>query len=420
MSRWTKRIGVAITAGAFSRQGHALVHLDSTGNILLRATSLLWRGFKMTSEELIARGLYHTGLMRVVQKVSNLYELRPDSAPIPLRWRRATRPKFAILCYHRIGTRGIPFFSALPPAAFEAQIRYLREHYRIVSFSQLVRELQNPQTDQQTVAITFDDGYRDLWTHAFPILQKYEAPATIFLIVGSIETGEAPWYDRVFLALKNAPVETLDLFLDHPRRFLLSSPAARFQAAWEIMCYLRTLSDRRRRQVSAALEAQVKPPESELKDRMLSWGQVQTMHRAGISFGSHTMTHPVVSQLAPAEIERELAESKRVLEERLCNSVGDFAYPFGKPADCGPDAEEVLLRCGYRSAVTTISGINTFGTNPYRLRRLQIPDDSSLAAFAFRLNQLFLCLEGENTQADSTIPSLLAENAQRGTRKAAE
>jgi len=82
--------------------------------------------------------------------------------------------------------------------------------------------------------------------------------------------------------------------------------------------------------------------------------QIHTMQHAGIAFGSHTLTHPVVSQLAPAELERELADSKLLLEERLGVRVTDFAFPFGKASDCGSAALNMLSRCGYRSAVTTV------------------------------------------------------------------
>src|SRR5260370_39105726 len=83
------------------------------------------------------------------------------------------------------------------------------------------------------------------------------------------------------------------------------------------------------------------------------------MHQGGMAFGSHTLTHPVVSQLAPQEWERELGASKCLLEKRLGIPVLDFAFPFGKPSDGSPAALEMLSRCGYRSAATTVPGTNT-------------------------------------------------------------
>ncbi|MBZ5695436.1 MAG: polysaccharide deacetylase family protein [Acidobacteriia bacterium] len=273
---------------------------------------------------------------------------------------------------------------------FEAQMRYIKKHYRVVPLGQMCRELHEERPVAPTLAVTFDDGYRDLYRYAFPVLQKYGIPATIYLIGRCMETGEAPWYDRIFAALKAAPVTTLDVEMETPRSFVLSSPAARAKAACEIVCYLRTIPDARRRKWCAAFESRVAPLESDLSDRMLDWERVRTMHRDGVSFGAHTMTHPAVSRLDAAALENELGLSKRVLENGLDAPVEDFAYPFGKPDDCSPAAEEFLGRSGYRSAATTSEGHNAAGTNPCRLRRLQIGDSTAMSSFAFTVSRMLL------------------------------
>jgi peptidoglycan/xylan/chitin deacetylase (PgdA/CDA1 family) len=141
------------------------------------------------------------------------------------------------------------------------------------------------------------------------------------------------------------------------------------------------------------LERKIGLPENALSSRVLTWDQIRTMQRAGIAFGSHTLSHPVVSRLTPAELEQELAESKRLLEEKLGSPVLDFAFPFGKISDCSAAAIQMLSRCGYRSAVTTVPGVNTPQVNPYELRRLQVGGNGSLARFAFDVNQAFLKVE---------------------------
>ena len=114
------------------------------------------------------------------------------------------------------------------------------------------------------------------------------------------------------------------------------------------------------------------------------------MQKAGISFGAHTMTHPVLSRLALPEAERELRESKQLIENHLQTPVLDFAYPFGHAWDCSADVEHLAARVGFRSAVTTTWGVNRTGANPFALRRPQIGQDGSLSLFAFQMNQLFL------------------------------
>ncbi len=355
--------------------------------------------------ELLAGGLHRTGALRVLQGLSRSYELHFAPQRSLPQWHRTTRAKFAVLCYHHVGSEGIPFYSTVAVEVFEAQMRFLRKRYRVVSLEQLCRELEDPQSAGQAVAVTFDDGYRDVYTQAFPILERYAIPATVFVTVAAVESGEVSWYDRVFLALQVFPGEKLEIELDEPRRFELTSPEVRLRAATEIVSRLRKLTDARRQECCAVLEKRVALPADALADRMLTWEQIRRMQRAGISFGSHTMTHPVVSRLEPTEVERELRESKRILEERLDRPVTDFAYPFGQPADCGTDSTPLLARCGYRSAATTTKGINAPGADLYRLRRVQFADERSLAMFAFKLNRLFFCVEEGIFGKDATTAS---------------
>jgi len=338
----------------------------------------------------VASGLFHTGLLSILRKLEGKRELTENGGGGLPRLRPSASSKFCILCYHRVGTEGVPFFSRLAPEVFEAQMQYLRRHYRIVSLSQMCREVKEGSAVPSTLAITFDDGYRDLYSHAFPVLQKYEIPATIYLIGNCMETGEAPWYDRIFVALGAARTETLELELSEPRTFVLSDPAARAAAAWEIVCYLRSVPDMRRREWCASFERQVPVPAAELEGRMLDWNHVRTMQRGGVCFGAHTMSHPSVSRLAPSDLREELSGSKKLLENGLQVSVEHFAYPFGKPSDCSDAAENLFSQLGFLSAVTTTAGPNTSGANPFRLCRMQIGDDRSIPSFAFEVSRMFL------------------------------
>ncbi len=209
----------------------------------------------------------------------------------------------------------------------------------------------------------------------------------------SVETGQVAWYDRVFLAMAVAPSGELQLDLQGPWRFQLNSPEDRLRAALEVVALLRTLPNSQRRDCCALLEKKIGLPQNALSSRVLTWEEIHTMHQAGIAFGSHTLTHPVVSQLAPQELEQELGKSKYLLEKKLGIPVLDFAFPFGKASDCSSAALEMLSRCGYRSAVTTVPGVNTPAVNLFELRRLQVGFESSLARFAFDLGRAFLRAE---------------------------
>jgi peptidoglycan/xylan/chitin deacetylase (PgdA/CDA1 family) len=339
-----------------------------------------WRGAAMV-------GLYWFGLPRLAFQASKIVELSSNSR---FSFRFAKRPKIAVLCYHRVGTKGLPIYSALPPETFEAQMHYLSHRYRIISVAELCDELINPRLTEPAVVITFDDGYADLFYHAFPILKRYQIPATVFLAVHAIESNEVPWYDRIFAVLQLLPGTSLDIQLGAPRRFALGSPADRLQVADQIMRDLRSLPDKLRRNCVSDLEHRVHLPKESLSGRMLSWEQVRTMHREGVSFGSHSLSHRVMGRLPLEEMEHELRESKEIIEKRLGTAVDTFAFPFGQPSDIGGVSSDFLAACGYRCAMTTVEGINASGISPYQIRRTQICNERSLPIFAWKLSTFFL------------------------------
>lgn len=337
--------------------------------------------------EIGARGAWRTGFLHMAQFFSERYEFgRSQRGTAVLQ--RASSPKFAILYYHRVGTQGVPFHSRIEPHLFEEQIRFLRRAYRIVSLDQLCHELENGGPQEQSVAITFDDGYRDVYTHAFPILRKYDVPATVYLTASAIETGEVSWYDRVFAAAMLASPEATENDLEGVQQNS-SGSSDRLKTASALVKKLRKLPNDLRLKACAELESSARFSESELKDRMLTWEQIQEMSRAKISVGAHTMNHPVVSRLAPAEREKELRHSKLVLEDRTQLPVEHFAFPFGSPADIDANACHLLRSYGYRSGVSTVVGVNSPSTNKYLLRRIGA-EETSVARLAVLLRWCFL------------------------------
>jgi peptidoglycan/xylan/chitin deacetylase (PgdA/CDA1 family) len=360
----------------------------------------------------VAQALFSLGAARMTEWLAHTVEFcRMPEGEAP-RMRPVMHSRSAILCYHRIGRGGVPVYSGLPTSLFEAQMAYLRRHYRILSLDGLLGEIAVPRKGRPAVAISFDDGYADLYTQAFPILQRYEIPATIFLTVGAIESGEVAWYDRVFVAFQVAPPMDLVLPLKPPRRILLGTPEERLNAAVEFISLLRKLPAREQSACCAQLEEAVEIPHESVVNRMLNWKQIREMQSAGVSFGTHTMTHPVVSRLDAKDLEWELGESKRILEERVEQPVLDFAFPFGKPEECSDSAVKCLGRLGYRSAATTVEGFNDPATAPFLLRRVSFGEERSLAMFALKLSKLFLFPE--------TLPSSARSSAVlEGSREAA-
>jgi predicted ATP-grasp superfamily ATP-dependent carboligase/peptidoglycan/xylan/chitin deacetylase (PgdA/CDA1 family) len=308
--------------------------------------------------------------------------------------RRAAGPM--ILRYHSVGGHGwlrSPLVTS--PAHFDAHVRYVSRCYRVVPIEAIVKALHGgPPAPPGAVAITLDDGYRDNYHTAWPILRGQGCPATIFVIVEPLETGIVPWPQRLFGWLHKAGRASFECALSGPydgsavvRRFDLSSPSAR-EAAYKALKAVVGALGREAREVALTRVAHalgLDPAESPAEwEGMLRWEEVRELAAEGLTIGSHTMTHASLAALGPEQVAWELETSRRVLETRLGRPVTLLAYPFGKPGHVSAATAAAAHAAGYGAAVTTIQGVDRCSADPFQLRRIQVLDDP-LWRFAFRL-----------------------------------
>jgi peptidoglycan/xylan/chitin deacetylase (PgdA/CDA1 family) len=250
--------------------------------------------------------------------------------------------------------------------------------------SEIVKHLAEGDSSEVLFGITFDDGYADNYWHAFPILQRYGVPATIFLTTNGLDSGELLWFERLADAVRKTSREFLDMELDIPRRFWMRTVDERVHSNNEIFGLLRKLTNSERTvwlpRILHDLGAQEAP-----RNEMLSWDQVRIMSEKGIDFGGHTVTHPFLSKLTPADAAWEVGECKRRIEQEVQKPVEFFAYPNGREEDFADANKEVLRAAGYRAAVTTIWGMNDEFTDRMALKRGG-PWENSPAMFATKLD----------------------------------
>jgi peptidoglycan/xylan/chitin deacetylase (PgdA/CDA1 family) len=145
------------------------------------------------------------------------------------------------------------------------------------------------------------------------------------------------------------------------------------------------------------LDRLVAQPKTKFASRMLDWADVRAMRKEGISFGSHTLTHPNVGKLSPAELDEEIGGSKAIMEHRLQEPVRDFSFPFGQLSQndeggAGMAEATILRHLGYRSGVTSASGLNRPGANCFMLRRYQMAESAGgfcgPSLFALRVERI--------------------------------
>lgn len=274
----------------------------------------------------------------------------------------AKMQKSLIICYHRISDDNNSYLRPTNVADFANQMQYLSKVYKPVSLEEIVQHIKNgTPLPSKSIAITFDDGYRDIYENAYPILRKYGIPATIFLTTGYVGTAEIPLWDKAFYApskaKKRTPVPGI-LDAEHsepPDRKTMHMPAQ-----------MRNQLDEKDRSYAVVDQPDARIHNHAEKSLMLSWEEVREMSDNGILFGSHTLTHPFLTKISRKQVQKEIYISKQIIEQQIGKSVTTFAYPGG---DFDPDIEEIVKEAGYSAAVSTVPGYNSVCDDVYALRR---------------------------------------------------
>lgn len=301
-----------------------------------------------------------------------------------MSWERRREPAARILIYHRVNDGKDAFFPAISTDLFEQEMRFVARHYKVVSLSEALNRLEDGSPGN-VLTVTFDDGYQDNYENAFPILQRYGLPATIFLTTGSIDSREPLWFEQLAQACKKTAREFVDLEIDIPRRCWMRTQAERLQSNNLIFRTLRDLPDAQRQFWLTEILRQLAAQDNERKDKMLTWDQVRLMKAHEIEFGGHTVTHPFLSKTTREQAVWEVLECKRRIEQEVQSPVSYFAYPNGRDEDFGKSGREVVRSAGYRAALTTIWGMNYRSTDRMELKRGG-PWEQSPALFAYKLD----------------------------------
>ena len=307
--------------------------------------------------------------------------------------------KVVILMYHRV--RSANEMQAgysqdgmyVSVESFTAQMQFLREHFSIISFSELLNMWTEKRWDaaKRYCVVTFDDGWLDNFTHALPVLRSYEIPATVFLPTSYIGTNQWFWPEKLGWLCRNLAQRSVS-----ERERIVQ--ALRTENVWRegeggalglgnpdaVIAWCKTLVPAQIDTFVCVLKAAL---EVELpSDRqVVNWDEVRAMSEAGVSFGSHSASHAILTRLGRDEVLREAVESWAVLtQQRIC-SIPIFCYPNGDWTD---EIGRCVKEAGYQAATTTQFGYETqICDNRFGLKRVGVHEDISCcdALFAFHL-----------------------------------
>jgi peptidoglycan/xylan/chitin deacetylase (PgdA/CDA1 family) len=296
-----------------------------------------------------------------------------------------------IIAYHRVSMPTDYPWSLTPvtPQKFEQEMIYLSHRYQIISLDELITSFKKSKTlPPKTAVVTFDDGYKDTYLNAYPILKKYNIPATVFLTTGHIGTGKLFWWDKVRYVVWKTKLNTLDL--DEFGIYPLNSPGNRLQVANIIEKKLKILPDEEKSKSIDMLiqQSSVDIPSKLGAELVLSWDEIKEMSKNGINFGSHTVNHPILTRIPLEAARKEILDSKKHIEKELGQEVTTFCYPNGEPDDFNSDIEEILESNGIKCAITlTPAAFFSPASRLYELPR--IPGTASFDTFKFVTSGLY-------------------------------
>ena len=288
--------------------------------------------------------------------------------------REVNKHKSLILTYHRFSHTEDG--RSTSSEAFEAQLAYLAKHYSLVKLSTLYESLKNGKPLERAAVITIDDGFRDVYEIAFPILRKYSAPATFFVITDFLDQKIWLWTDKLRYVTSQLPPGPATVNINGRQlTFDLDGKSSRMEAATAINSVLKKLPSEPRdaviEEIAATLNVVIPElPTSEYGP--VSWEQLIEMDQGGVEIGSHTVTHPILPNVDDDQMRWELSASRERLESVLKRPVPLFCYPNGSYDERTRNA---VAAAGYECAVTTKPLLNEAGVDPLALSRVPAEQD---------------------------------------------
>lgn len=322
---------------------------------------------RISKRGMLARALDYTGCGRVLRAAS-------------------TWEGVLVLNYHRIGERYNSLLDrnlwSATEEDFDAQMRMIARNFQVVGMDDL--ELVLHGRGGRYVMITFDDGYRDNYTSAFPILKQHHVPATFFLATGFLDQPRIPWWDDIAWMVRTSPLEALDVnpWTTTPVPF---DEPQRERAIHRLLSVYKKLPGNSTADFVQFLADKLQTgrcPTRFANELWMTWDMVREMRQNGMSFGGHTVNHPILANLTADRQDFEIGESRRRLEEELGEAVDAFSYPVGGRNSFNQETRTALHRHGYKWSFAYVGGYCRYDQiDNYALARAAIETDIDLPLF---------------------------------------
>ena len=322
----------------------------------------------------ISRLVARAGLLPILLSIADRWGIKRKTdhrLALPFVARRKYS-HFQILSYHRVNDEQNPFFGGVSVKVFARQMEMLCKYFSVLPLEELVERMEKNDVPPNAIAITFDDGYRDNYENGFPVLRQFGLPATIFLVTGAVDSKNGLWHDHVFDAFLRTNARSVSI---GGKEFPLRTPSEKFTAVNVFRRYLRRYTFHDWADHIQKLTDKLAVPEQYcVGAEKLRWQEIEEMSKDHITFGAHTVSHPILTRMPLSEAIDEIIGSKEIIEKRLGLPVRLFAYPNGSRDDFNVAIKQVLKENGFVGAATTLWGTNDVHTDPFELRRMGIGD----------------------------------------------
>jgi peptidoglycan/xylan/chitin deacetylase (PgdA/CDA1 family) len=302
------------------------------------------------------------------------------------------RNKAVVLMYHRVldkdeisksySQNGI----IVSKKTFAAQMQYLNKHFNMISLTDVIERVKDKiPFVSKSCLITFDDGWKDNFQNAYPVLKKNRIPAAIFLPTDFIGTNRNFWQERLtkllmYLHLRCRQNKDLKEKAKHNLNTvgiaeILSAPTnKRYE---EISKFVSLQKNKTKPDIENLIKeieslVELPAPDDDIEDSaFLDWSKIKSMLGNGIEFGSHGKSHTILTS-TDVDLDSELMQSKSVVESQLNTPIRSFSYPNG---DYAMKIADQVRQYGYNIAFGTEYGFVTHLDNPYTLKRINIHED---------------------------------------------
>ena len=270
---------------------------------------------------------------------------------------------------------------------FKQEIPYFKRNFQILSMDEVVSHMKLGKGFRRpSIAITFDDGYLDNYTLAYPVLKKHGVPATVYLTTGLIGTPDQIWTEQIGLAFLETKKDYFNFStILGDKAVSIRSKEEKEKANSKVSEALKLRPEDERReliqQFLERLEVNEKCGRHFGERMMLNWDEIQEMRKDGITIGSHSHTHPILSRMPIQKAKDEILNSKKIAEKNVDVEVRHFSFPNGREEDFSEELRDYCREIGFESICSVIYGTNDASEgNAFTLKRVGAMSPVSMLA----------------------------------------